>query len=70
MRACPGDWTGLSIHVPVHLYQGDADMSVPMHHAEDLRRRLPNAELHVLPGEGHFTIFARAGEALRVASGG
>jgi pimeloyl-ACP methyl ester carboxylesterase len=50
------------IRVPVHVWQGDDDFLVPMHHAEDMVARLPNATLHPLPGEGHVSIQMHLGE--------
>ena len=60
------DWSGIS--VPVHVFQGDADAFVPVHHAEDLIRRLPDGvgHRHLLPGTGHFSIQGRVGEILDV----
>ena len=54
------------MRVPVHVFQGDADRFVPVHHAEDLVRRLPDgiATLHLLPGTGHLSIQSRFGEIL------
>jgi len=37
---------------------------VPMHHAEDMVGRLPNATLHRLPGVGHVSIRLHIGEIL------
>jgi pimeloyl-ACP methyl ester carboxylesterase len=54
---------------PVHLFQGTADTIVPVHHAEDLAARVPNAALHRLDGEGHLSITGRIGEILAMASG-
>ena len=40
--------------VPVHLWAGDADTIVPLHHGEHLARRIPGARLRVRPEEGHL----------------
>ncbi|GAA1855658.1 alpha/beta hydrolase [Pseudonocardia ailaonensis] len=58
------DWTAAT--APVHLFQGDRDRMVPMHHAEDLAGRLPAglATLHVVEGAGHLSIVGSAGEVL------
>jgi pimeloyl-ACP methyl ester carboxylesterase len=63
------DWSGIRVHV--HVFQGDADAIVPVHHAEDLIRRLPDAvgHLQVLPGTGHFSIQGRFGEILDAVGG-
>lgn len=56
------DWSAVT--VPVHLFQGDADQIVPMHQAEDMAGRLPNAHLHRMPGVGHVSIQEHAGQLL------
>ncbi len=45
-----------SVTQPVDIWHGDADTIVPLEHAHTLHERLPNATLHVLPGEGHFSV--------------
>ena len=40
--------------VPVHWWHGDADHIIPFEHGVHSVRRLPDAELHVLPGESHL----------------
>ena len=45
-----------SVTQPVDIWHGDADGVVPVSHAHVLTERLPNASLHILPGEGHFSI--------------
>jgi pimeloyl-ACP methyl ester carboxylesterase len=42
------------IEVPVHLFYGDADIIVPVHHGEHLAERIPRARLQIRPGEGHL----------------
>lgn len=42
------------IDVPVHLWYGDADIIVPLHHGEHLAERIPGAVLSIRPGEGHL----------------
>ncbi len=39
---------------PVHLWHGDQDPVIPLHHARHVQKLLPDARLHVWPGEGHF----------------
>lgn len=50
--------------VLVHLWHGEDDLMVPLHHAEDLASRLPRSRLHVLPGEGHVSIQGHFGAML------
>lgn len=48
-------WNKLTeINVPTVIIQGTEDPLVPMVSAEDLAARIPNAELRVIPGLGHF----------------
>ena len=42
------------VKVPVHWWHGDADHIIPFEHGVHGVSRLPNAELHVLPGESHL----------------
>ena len=42
------------IRVPVHLWYGDADIIVPLHHGEHMAKQIPGATLRVRPGEGHL----------------
>jgi len=54
-----GDW-GFdlgAIQVPVHIWQGDADVNVPPHHARLQHEAIPGSVLHEFPGEGHFMAF-------------
>jgi pimeloyl-ACP methyl ester carboxylesterase len=42
------------VKVPVHWWHGDADHIIPFDHGVHSVERLPDAELHVLPGESHL----------------
>ena len=42
------------VTVPVHWWHGDADHIIPFDHGVHAVTRLPDAELHVLPGESHL----------------
>ena len=46
------------VRTPVVVWQGLADTIVPPSHGHHLAARLPQGELHVRPGEGHFAGFA------------
>jgi pimeloyl-ACP methyl ester carboxylesterase len=48
-----------SIKVPVQLWHGMDDRLVPLAHAKWLATRLPRADIHLEPGEGHISLFAR-----------
>jgi pimeloyl-ACP methyl ester carboxylesterase len=54
------------ISIPVHLWQGDADMNVPASHARLQHEAIAGSVLHECPGEGHFLIFDRIEEILEV----
>ena len=51
-------WLG-DITCPVLLIHGEKDLSWPFDEAKITKEGLPNAELQVIPGEGHMLIFAR-----------
>ena len=46
-----------SVHVPTLVVHGADDHLVPPANGVQLARLLPEARLHVLPGEGHFIVF-------------
>lgn len=51
-----------AVECPVRLWHGDADGTVPVHHAEYVAGLLPKADLEVLPGVGHLHPAARWAE--------
>ncbi len=50
------DFDPRSIQAPVTLWHGTDDRTVPSHHARELAALLPDAQLHLLRGEGHFSL--------------
>lgn len=50
------------IKVPVHIWQGDVDLSVPAAHATIMHEAIPGSVLHEMTGAGHFFIFDRLAE--------
>ena len=56
------------VTAPVHLWQGDADQMVPLHHAEWMAEQMPNATVHRLEGEGHVSIQRHVKAILESAS--
>ena len=53
------------IKVPTFLWQGEEDLMVPFAHGRWLADRVPGAVAHLLPGEGHLSVFtARIDEVL------
>jgi pimeloyl-ACP methyl ester carboxylesterase len=55
------------VAVPVHLWYGDGDVIVPVHHGEHLARRIPGARLTIRPGEGHLGGLGGAAEEVFTA---
>jgi pimeloyl-ACP methyl ester carboxylesterase len=53
------------VTVPVQVWQGDADVNVPVVHAERQSAAIPGAVLHVVPGEGHVMFVNHLEEILR-----
>ncbi|MCV7259127.1 alpha/beta fold hydrolase [Mycobacterium shimoidei] len=53
------------VKVPVHWWHGDRDHIVPFAHGQHVVDRLPDAELHPIPGESHLAGLGRAEEILR-----
>jgi pimeloyl-ACP methyl ester carboxylesterase len=42
------------IRVPIHLWYGDSDTIVPVHHGEHLAERIPGSKLRIRSQEGHL----------------
>jgi pimeloyl-ACP methyl ester carboxylesterase len=51
-----------AITVPVQLWHGDEDRSVPIEYAHSMHEAIPGSVLHEIPGAGHFFIYDRLGE--------
>ena len=47
------------IEVPVHLWYGDADIIVPLHHGRHLAERIPGAQLRIRPARAISAALAR-----------
>lgn len=43
-----------AVQYPIRLWHGEADATVPAHHAEYVAALLPNAKLDLLAGIGHL----------------
>jgi pimeloyl-ACP methyl ester carboxylesterase len=48
-----------SIRVPLQLWHGAHDRFVPFSHGQWLAARLPHAEIHLEPNEGHLSLYER-----------
>lgn len=53
-----GDWEidFEAVRCPVDFFHGDADRNVPLVAARETLKRLPQASLMVVPGEGHYSL--------------
>lgn len=59
------------IEVPIEIWHGEDDRVVSPEQSRILARMLPLATEHYVPGEGHFSLFARhAAEVMRSVVGG
>ncbi len=54
------------IRMPVQLWQGDADLSVPLSMARAMASAIPDCRATYFPGEGHFFLVDRMEEILRM----
>ena len=45
------------IKIPVIIWHGDDDASIPLSMAVHLANTIPDSKLNVIPGEGHFLLF-------------
>jgi pimeloyl-ACP methyl ester carboxylesterase len=57
------------ITIPVHLWQGDADLNVPPNHARLQHEAIPGSVLHEISGEGHLMGLDHIGEILETLTG-
>jgi len=57
------------IKMPVHIWQGEADMFVPVKHAQVLAEAIPDAHTRFFPNEGHVLIVTHFEELLKTAIG-
>ena len=65
-KAFLGDWgfDASDIEIPVRLFYGGADRNVPLQMGKWYRDTIPDSELTVYNGEGHFIMYTRAEEIL------
>jgi pimeloyl-ACP methyl ester carboxylesterase len=52
------------VRVPVHLWHGEDDRTVPPEFGRFLAARLPDCRAEFLPGEGHFSLPFKLGERI------
>jgi pimeloyl-ACP methyl ester carboxylesterase len=58
------------VQVPVRLWYGDADTTVPLQMGAYLASQMRGSRLSVLPGEGHFLFIPHWGEILAELTAG
>ena len=61
----PWGFTPEDVQGHVTIFQGDADDLVPPEWGTELAQRIPDAQLEVLPGEGHFLGYRHQERVLR-----
>ena len=49
----------------IQMWYGSADVNTPVRMGEYMQKRLPHADLHVYPGESHYTIWNHIEEMLK-----
>jgi pimeloyl-ACP methyl ester carboxylesterase len=54
-----------AVHIPVWIWQGEADTTVLPVLAQELAGKLPHCSLSLLPGEGHLLLVAHWREMLQ-----
>lgn len=52
----PWDFDVAQVRVPTYIWLGEEDLFVPVAMGRYLGERIPGAELHLVPGKGHFNI--------------
>jgi pimeloyl-ACP methyl ester carboxylesterase len=67
MELFTGDWgfDVRAITIPVHIFHGDADKTVPISHGRFFHDAIKDSTLHEYAGEGHFLVIDRIEEILR-----
>lgn len=66
-RLLAGPWGFLpeEVSVPTVLWHGAEDPTVPLHHAQDLKARIPQSELFVVPAAGHLLVASHPDDLMR-----
>lgn len=57
--ARPWGFSLREIKLPIDIWHGDADNNAPLALGGYMAEQLPNSYLHILPGEGHFSVITR-----------
>jgi len=69
VRVVNEDLSGLLPYVqaPTLIIWGEHDRDVPASHGQFMAQKIPNAQLHVLPGAGHYSYLDRLPQFCRLA---
>ncbi len=57
------------IEMPVHIWQGDADVNVPAAHARRYEREIPKTTTHYTTDDGHLLMYDYAEDILNTVAG-
>jgi pimeloyl-ACP methyl ester carboxylesterase len=60
----PWGFDPADVRAPTLVLHGEGDLVIPATHGAWLAGRLPSAELRVVPGAGHISVMAAAGDAV------
>ncbi len=60
----PWEFSPRDVTVPIRLWHGDIDPLVPLAEAERLSRAIPNSQLHVVSGHGHYAGLVKAADVV------
>lgn len=60
----PWGFSPRDLTVPVHWWHGDVDHLIPFEHGCHMAKLIPDAQLHVVPGESHLGTLAEAVDVL------
>lgn len=67
--ARPWGFDMADIAIPVHVWQGDADVNVPPAHARRFASEIPNTTTHFTDDDGHLLCYDYPEDILRASMG-
>lgn len=62
----PWGFSPRDIRVPIRIWHGDVDEVVPLSHSKHLAELIPDSDLVIVPGLGHFAGFVNSADVFRV----
>jgi pimeloyl-ACP methyl ester carboxylesterase len=69
LYAAPWSFDPAQIRTPVEFWHGEEDINFPPALARKLCERIPCAQIHVVPGEGHYSLPVNHTDAIVSALG-